>query len=128
MSQGNATKESRLAVEPQHGRRSLHLAWASVVLIPVAFVLAMVLGDWLITIQGYETGSEEALPLGVVALAGIPALLVMIAPTVTAMVFGRRAITLGVPEGKTPLIIGAVVAAGAILLNLGGLAVDRLFF
>lgn len=127
MSPGNVTADSGLAVELQHGRRSLHLAWASVVLIPVAFVLAMVLGDWLISIQGYETGSDQPLPLGVVALAGIPALLVMIAPTIPAMVFGQRAMKLGVPAGKTPLMIGVVVAAGAILLNFASLAIDRLF-
>lgn len=61
------------------GRRALRVAWAAVAMIPVGFVVAMVLGDWLITVQGYESGTTDVLPLSVVALAGIPALLALIA-------------------------------------------------
>ncbi len=99
-------------------RRALRLAWAAVAFIPVAFVAAMVLGDWLISVQGYQSGTTESLPLKVVATAGIPALLVLIAPTLPALLFGRKAEHLGMVEGRVPAIIGGVVGVVMILLNL----------
>ena len=36
------------------GRRLLQFAWISVALTPVAFVAAMVIGEGLLTLQGYD--------------------------------------------------------------------------
>jgi hypothetical protein len=99
------------------GRRSLRVAWASVVAIPFTTVGAFFLGDWLLSLQGYQSGSEVSAPLGAALLAGIPAVLLMLAPTIPAMIFGFRARARGVTSGIIPAAIGAVVAAGALLPN-----------
>lgn len=125
------SRRAALVHEPEttrtdEGRRYLRLAWAAVAMIPVGFVAAMVLGDWLITVQGYESGTTEVLPLSVVALAAIPALLVLVAPTIPAVLFGRRAFRLGLVEGRVPAVIGGVAGAGMVLLNLASLLVGRI--
>lgn len=101
---------------PYAGRRSLHLAWACVALIPVAFIAAFALGEWLFSLQGYENRAGSA-PLEVVLLAGLPAVLVMIAPGVAAAWLGLRARRLGVPSGVIPAIVGGAAAAVALLTN-----------
>ena len=102
---------------PREGRRALIAAWISVALLPVSFVAAMILGDALLSLQGYESGGEEPIPLGVVALAGIPAVLVLITPTIPAMVFGSRARHRGVPAGIWPAVIGAVALGYGLITN-----------
>ena len=103
--------------ETREGRRALITAWISVALLPVSFLAAMVLGDALLSLQGYQSGGDEPIPLGVVALAGIPAVLVLIAPTIPAMVFGVRARRLGVPSGIWPAVIGAAALAFGLVTN-----------
>ena len=103
---------------PKADRRVLRNAWISVALIPVAFVVAMLLGDWLLSLQGYESGSEQFPPVGVSLLAGIPALVVMIAPAVTAMWFGLKARRQGLARGIVPAVIGGVFIGRAIITNL----------
>ncbi len=100
-------------------RRALRVAWISVVAMPVAFVAAMVLGEWLFTLQGYESGTATA-PIGAVLTAGLPALLLLVAPTIPAVWFGRRAVHLGLADGRVPVVIGYVVAAASLVLNLFG--------
>lgn len=99
------------------GRRAFIAAWISVALLPVSFVAAMVLGDALLSLQGHDSGSAEPIPLGVVALAGIPAVLVLIAPTIPAMAFGFRARRLGMRAGIFPAVIGASALVYALLTN-----------
>lgn len=108
------------------GRRALRYSWASVGLIPFSFVAAMVLGDWLVTVQGYQSGSEELLPLSVVALAGIPAMLVLIAPAISAVLFSIKAVRMGTRNGRVPGVIGATFGVGAVLLNLLPFVLGRL--
>lgn len=101
---------------PKPARRLLRVAWVSVALIPVSFVVAMVLGDWLLSVQGYSSG-EEDLPLKAVLLAGLPALLVLLMPSIAAIWFGLRAKRRGAPQGFIPVAIGATVAAASVALN-----------
>jgi hypothetical protein len=105
---GGSTRDSR---------RSLKFAWISVALIPVAFVAAMFIGEGLLSLQGFESGAEEFPPLGVTLLAAIPALLVMVAPAVAAVVFGFRARQRGAGTGIIPAVIGIVVIAYGIVAN-----------
>lgn len=107
-------------------RRYLRLAWVSLAALPVSIVGAMVLGDWLLTVQGYESGGEELVPLGAALSAGTPALLVLILPTIPAIWFGLRARRLGLATGLVPAIIGAVIAGAAVLQNMAALIVGRL--
>lgn len=102
---------------PVAGRRSLHLAWGCVALIPVAFIAAFVLGPWLLSVQGYGSGAGRAAPIGAVLLAGIPAVLVLIAPGIAAAWLGFRARRLGVANGIVPAAIGVVAAASGLLAN-----------
>lgn len=99
------------------GRRCLRWAWISVVLIPVGFVGGMLLGEALVSAQGFEVGSDEFPPLGVALLAGLPALVIVMAPAVLAIVLGLRARRQGASTGWIPALIGALVAAYAVLAN-----------
>ena len=99
------------------GPRSLRLAWISVALIPVAFVVGMFVGEGLLAVQGFESGSAEFPPVGVTLLAAIPALLILIAPAVFAIVLGYRARRHGVGSGVIPAVIGIVAVAYVIIAN-----------
>ena len=52
-----ATVSARRA--PAKGKRLLRLAWISVALMPVAFVAAMLIGEGLISLQGYKSGADQ---------------------------------------------------------------------
>jgi hypothetical protein len=99
------------------GRRSIRIAWISVALIPVAFILAMVAGQALSSLLGYDSANGDAPPLAVLLGAALPAVLIMLAPTIPAIVFGFRARRQGVPSGLIPAVIGIAAAAWAILAN-----------
>lgn len=98
-------------------RRAVRNAWISVIAIPVAFIAAIVIGSGLAGLLGYDSGSGERAPVGVLLGAGLPAVLVMLAPTIPAMVFGFRATRLGRTEGLIAAIIGIIAAAWAIVSN-----------
>lgn len=98
-------------------RRVLRTGWVVLALLPVAFVAAALLGDWLLSVQGYSSGDGN-LPTAVVLRAGLPALLVLVAPSVVGAWCGRRAERLGHPGGRALFIVGAVVAAASLALNL----------
>jgi hypothetical protein len=98
-------------------RRLVRLAWGCIVLLPVSFVAAMVLGDWLLAAQGWQPGSEGVIPLGVAARAGLPALVVLIAPAVLAIVLGLRARRHGAGGGLLPAQVGLVFTLAVVVLN-----------
>ncbi|ABK04830.1 hypothetical protein Arth_3455 [Arthrobacter sp. FB24] len=97
------------------GLRPLRWAWIAVAAIPVAFVAGMLIGEGLLTLQGY-TG-EDSVPPGVVALAAGPALLLILAPELAAAVLGFRARGRGEARGLIPAVIGIVAAAFSIITN-----------
>ena len=101
----------------QGGKRALHIAWISVALIPVAFVAAMFVGEGLLTLQGYEPEPGEFPPLGTALRAALPAGLLMMAPAVTAVVFGFRAHRRGMPTAVIPAVIGILVVVYGIVAN-----------
>jgi hypothetical protein len=76
----------------------LRKAWIAVALLPVAFVVAMFVGEGLISALGYDSG--ESVPVGPALLASIPALLVLIAPGVAAVFYGNRAHPRRRPDGR----------------------------
>ncbi|WP_143054890.1 hypothetical protein [Nocardioides luteus] len=98
-------------------RRVLRTGWVAFALLPVAFVGAAILGDWLLSVQGYSSG-EGDLPTAVVLRAGLPALLVLVAPSIAGAWCGHRAERLGHPGGRALFIVGTVVAAASVVLNL----------
>lgn len=112
------------AASPE-ARRSLRFAWISVAVMPVAFVAAMFIGDGLLTMQSYESGGAESVPVGVALKAGIPALLVIIAPAITAILFGFRARRQGASIGMFPAVTGIVVGGYSVLINALALIFGR---
>jgi hypothetical protein len=73
-------------------------------------VLAMVVGEGLISALGYQSGAEQPVPVGPALLAGVPALLILITPGVAAVYYGRRASHAGRRDAKVPTWIGGVAA------------------
>jgi hypothetical protein len=49
--------------------RDLRRSWVAVALVPVAFVLAMLVGEGLLSAQGYDPATP-AIPVGAILLAG----------------------------------------------------------
>ena len=105
-------------VPPPEAARDRRRAWLSLLLYPVAFVLAFLVGEGLATALGQEPGEEVTWYVPV--LAGIPAVLVFVVPGLLALHFGRRAIRAGDPGGLAPFVVGAVVAVGFVGVNLLG--------
>lgn len=101
----------------ESARRSLRLAWVFVAALVLSFVAATVLGEWLLGLQGYESGGGTP-PVGVMLLAAVPALVVLVSPAVGAVWFGMRARRLGEPRGITPVVVALVVAGGALVSNV----------
>jgi len=102
---------------PAEGRRALRLGWALLALLPVSFAGAMVVGDWLVTVQGYSS-AEANLPPSVALRAGLPAVVVLVLPMVGAAWCGRRADRHRHPGGRALFATAAVVATASVFLNL----------
>ncbi len=94
--------------------RDLRRAWIATALIPVAFAVAMVLGEVVIGALGYPSGGQTP-PVGLRAAVGIPATLLLVAPGIMAGIYGLRARRAGEPRGLMPGVIG--IAATALLLQ-----------
>ena len=59
--------------------------------LPVALVVAMVVGEGIISALGYQSGGQRQVPIGPALLASVLALLILIAPGVVAVHYGHRA-------------------------------------
>jgi hypothetical protein len=99
------------------GARMVRNAWISVAMFLVSFVIATVLGDAIITASGYEPGADDVPWLDALT-AGVPAVLVLIAPGFAAWYFGRRAIRYGDERGRRPMVVGLVLAAFGVVMNV----------
>jgi hypothetical protein len=99
--------------------RDLRKAWIAVALIPVALVVAMVLGEVVIGALGYPSGGETP-PVGLRAAVGIPATLLLVAPGVIGGLYGLRARRAGEPRGLVPGVIGIAVAGIFLLQSILG--------
>lgn len=99
--------------------RNLRYAWISVGLMVVGFVAAQLIGQGLMSMQGYD--ADESAPLGAIALAVIPAMVVMLLPAAAAVWFGLRARHQGRDSGLVPALLGGLLGAGQLALNLLGL-------
>jgi hypothetical protein len=109
----------------KHADRDPRRAWVAVALLPVALVLAMVVGEGLISVLGYQSGSQEPVPVGPALLAGVPALLILIAPGLAAVHYGRRGRRAGRREAIVPAWIGGVTAVVVVAQNVLAFLVGR---
>lgn len=96
---------------------SLRRAWWSLPGFVVTFFLAFAIGEGIATALGQPSGSSEAAEWWVMVLAGVPALVVFALPAVLAVHYGRRAVRLGEPRGRDPIVV-ALVGGGFVLLSL----------
>ena len=102
-------------------------AWLSLLLFPVSFVGAFVVGEGLVGLFGFPSGGDETPPLWVVLAASGPALLVFVVPGLLAVYFGRRAMSLGRQAALAPAVVGATIAVGFVGLNVLAFVVQRVF-
>lgn len=109
------------------GQRYLRWAWVFIGVTPVALAAGILLGEGLLTWQGYESDASGAIPVVVVLRAAVPALLVILVPPFLAAIFGFAARRHGDPRGSVPAWIGVAVGAGVILSNTLPLLLTRLF-
>ena len=106
--------------------RAYRRAWLSLAWYPLAVAAALVVGEALASLYGYESGSEELAPWWVALGAGGPALLVLPIPAVLTFHFGRRAVAGGRPVAKVPMYVGTGLVALFVLLNLVSYVVGAL--
>jgi len=110
---------------PAH--RALHQAWWSLLLFPVSFALAFVVGEGIPSLFGYAEPSFDSTPWWVITLAVVAALLIFAAPFLVTAHFSNKAVTEGEPGGRQPLVIAGVVVGAFVVLNLAGGIVQLLF-
>ncbi|MCD6638655.1 MAG: hypothetical protein LT071_01920 [Nocardioides sp.] len=97
-------------------------AWYSMLLAPVAFVLAFLVGEGLVSLLGYELDPRP--PLWAILTASTPAFLVMLVPPVVSSVFARRAAAQGRRDGWVPAGLLIALSVGFVLTNFLALLVD----
>ena len=101
---------------PDH--RALHRAWWSLVLFPLSFVVAMVIGEGIPAWFGYSEPSLDSTPWWVIALAFGTALLVFASPFLVTVHLSTKAVAVGEQGGRAPLIVAGVVVGAFVVLNL----------
>lgn len=99
-------------------------AWLSVAAIPVGFIAASLLGGLILGAAGY--GDQDARPLAVTLLAGIPALLVQLLPAALGVWLGASATNHGDRRGRLPMRIALIVGLTLLTLNLFSLLLNVL--
>jgi hypothetical protein len=104
------------------GRRDLRWAWICVVLVPIGFAAAMLIGEWAMNLVGYPSGGDKVAPLWVAALVALPATLIGVFPGVAAAVLGTRARRAGLRRGIVPAVIGSLVVLYWVFVTVAGLA------
>jgi len=102
------------------GHPALHRAWWSLLLFPVSFALAFVVGEGIPSLFGYSDPSFDSTPWWVITLAFATALLVFAAPFLVTVHFSNKAVAEGEQGGRLPLIVAGVLVGGFVLQNLAG--------
>lgn len=102
-------------------------AWISVIFIPVAFVVVLILGEGLMERLGYPGGEPDTLPpIGISLLIGVPLTLLAMLPGGVAAYLGLRARRRGDIRGTVPAAIGVSFALYILFANVAGI-LQRLF-
>jgi hypothetical protein len=112
---GSAATETPL--QSHEARTATRWAWWSLLGFVPSTGLAFVVGEGLISLLGYPTGGNRLATWWAALAAAVPALVVFALPALAATYFGRRAIRLGDPRGRRPMLIGVVAVATFVILN-----------
>jgi hypothetical protein len=113
----SSSKQERPLVPTGHETPWVTRAWIGVALVPVFFFIAFAVGEGLYSMLGYEAGSVNAPGWTIAGIAALTFAVVVI-PCVIAIHYGRRAMKAGDLRGRTPMIIGWVVAAGWLVMSV----------
>lgn len=92
------------------------LAWIAVATIPVFAILAFAAGEVALSALGHPSGGD--ISVAVSLTADVVATLVALVPCVAAVVLGRRARAAGERRAVAPLVVGAVVGLGWVVLTV----------
>ncbi|GAA4729541.1 hypothetical protein GCM10025782_30640 [Pedococcus ginsenosidimutans] len=95
----------------------LTMAWVAVASIPVAFVVAFAVGEGLYALLGYKP-EDATEPLWVMLVAAVPAIVLFLVPCVAAVWYGNRARAQGRHVALLPMVIGAVLGAWMVIINI----------
>lgn len=90
-------------------------AWLSLLGIPVAILVAFVVGSALMASTGTPEG--ELLPRGSALVVFLVLLVLLVIPVFLAFRFGRAAAAQGEPKAMLPGWVGLAIAALAVLQN-----------
>jgi hypothetical protein len=82
----------------------------------VFFFVAFAAAQGIYALTGYDPSAGATPPLWADLVAGIPALLIRFLPCAGAVVYGLRAWREGARAGLVPVVLGALVAVGGVLL------------
>lgn len=104
------------AVPPR--RRLVRRAWWSLLLFPVSFAAAMVVGEGITSLLGYPEPSLASTPGWVITAAAGAALVVFVAPLAVTARLSIAAVAAGEPDGRTPLIVAGAVIGCFVVVNL----------
>ena len=96
--------------------RDVRLAWACLLCVPVAVVLAFVLGSGIASAMGVEEGGMAS--AGVAVLVLLMTVVLFGVPTVLAWRFANRARALGDTRGRVPAVVVTVFAVAVVGVNL----------
>ena len=96
----------------------------SLLLFPVSFVAAFVVGEGLFSLLAADSDDPGVWP---VLLAGVPAIAVFAVPAGSAWLLGQKARRLGRPDGRTPALIGIIVVAAFAGANLFSFVAGLIF-
>lgn len=88
--------------------RSVTISWVSFAVLPLFLVLAMVVGEVLYALLGYQPENADA-PLWAELVASLPALAVMLVPSVAAGYYGLRAFRVGDRRAVVPAVLAGLV-------------------
>ena len=102
--------------------RSVTRAWISLALVPLFLILAMAVGEGLYALFGYQPENADA-PFWVNFAASVPALLVMLVPSVTAGFYGWRAYQVGDRRAVVPAVLAILIGLWFTVLTVIDLVV-----
>jgi hypothetical protein len=108
---------SHPTVEAPAGRY-VRRAWWSLLLFPVSFAAAMLVGEGATAALGYSEPSLDSTPAWVIASAVGAAFVAFAAPLLVTARLSSKVAAAGEPGGRTPTLVAAMVVGAFVLANL----------